>query len=124
MFRPLILVVESQARLRKQSVAAIRAGGFDTIDVAYAEAAVGILESDFGVRVVFTDVHMRGDLDGVRLGHLVRTHWPAIELVVTADKSLPKGHELPANSQFILKPYSAGDLVHVLRGFRLWRPQD
>ncbi|MGB8609593.1 response regulator, partial [Bradyrhizobium sp.] len=54
----------------------VRAAGFDVVEAENADEAILILESRFDITVIFTDVHMPGSMDGLKLAAAVRDRWP------------------------------------------------
>ena len=67
------------------------------------------------MKVLFTDVNMPGDVDGIRLAECVHRDHPEIELVVTSAKRHIDEDTLPDNGTFLPKPYSQADLVRALK---------
>jgi DNA-binding NtrC family response regulator len=78
--------------------------GFDVVEAANVQQAMEVLQSRDDVGVLFTDVDMPGDLDGLDLADLVHDRWPSIKLVVTSGRSLARA--VPLNGHFIAKPYT------------------
>jgi two-component system, response regulator PdtaR len=59
-----ILIVENECLIRMATAEAIRDFGFEVVEAANADAAIVILEGRSDIRVVFTDIHMPGSMDG------------------------------------------------------------
>jgi CheY-like chemotaxis protein len=85
----------------------IEAAGFDTLEAADADAGIAILEARPDIHVMFTDIHMPGSMDGLKLSHYVRDRWPPIKIIATSAHDRAKGFELPNGGRFLPKPYSA-----------------
>ena len=64
------------------------------------------------IRVVLTDVHMPGSMDGVRLAHYVRERFPPTILIVASGAAKLTAADLPERTMFIAKPF---DLHYVLQ---------
>jgi CheY-like chemotaxis protein len=111
----LIVVAEDEALIRMEIVAALVDEGFEVIEAGHAAEAISQLEKrGHDVRVLFTDVAMPGEMDGVRLAHHARRQWPQLRVIVTSGKAAPPSLELPHGSRFVPKPYhSALVLAHV-----------
>jgi two-component system, response regulator PdtaR len=75
---PAVLIVEDEPLVRLGAVQTIEDAGFEVIEAANADEAIEILEKRSDIRVVFTDVHMPGSMDGLKLAHAVRNRWPPI----------------------------------------------
>jgi hypothetical protein len=54
-----------------------------------------ILESRNDIRAVFTDVHMPGSMDGLRLARVVMNRWPPVALIVTSGRRRVLETDLP-----------------------------
>lgn len=108
---PLVLIVEDEPLVRELAVAAIQDAGFEVVEAASADEAVCILQGRSDVGVLFTDVNMPGQLDGLGLARLVHEHWPAIRLVVTSGRGLSE--PVPAD-QFVAKPYTLRELAETV----------
>ena len=89
--------------------------GFEPLRASDAEEAIGILESRDDIKIVFTDVNMPGSMDGIRLAQAVRGRWPPIKIIVTSGFGGGDLKLLPEGSQFIPKPYDAGQISDALR---------
>jgi YesN/AraC family two-component response regulator len=63
---------------------------------------------------VFTDVHMPGSIDGLRLAHAVRDRWPPIKLIVTSGQMYVPTSALPAGGRFFSKPYEGHEIARAL----------
>ncbi len=113
--KPVVLVVEDEPLVRLSALKMIEDAGFEVIDAADADEAIAILESRSDIRVVFTDIHMPGSMDGLRLAHAVRNRWPPIKIIVTSARGLTKERGLPEGGRFFPKPYNAGEISDAIR---------
>lgn len=112
--RVVVLVVEDEPLIRLNAVAMIEDAGFEVLEAANADEAILILENRSDIRIVFTDVHMPGSMDGLRLAHAVRDRWPPIKLIVTSGQMTVSEDELPLGGRFFSKPYQPSELSRVL----------
>jgi two-component system, response regulator PdtaR len=110
-----VLIVEDEALVRMGAVRAIENAGFEVIEAANADEAIEILESRSDIRVVFTDIHMPGSMDGLKLAHAVRHRWPPIKIIVTSGRDLITTHDLPKGGRFFAKPYNPIEITDALR---------
>jgi CheY-like chemotaxis protein len=113
--RPVILVVEDELLIRLMAVAIVEGAGFEALSAATADEALSILEVRADVRLVFTDVHMPGSMDGLKLAHAVRDRWPPVELIVTSGHRHVRADDLPDRGRFFAKPYNATALSQAFR---------
>jgi two-component system, response regulator PdtaR len=70
-----------------------------------------VLETRNDVRLLFTDIQMPGDLDGMDLAREVHQRWPRILLVITSGQEKPAETEIPDHGRFVAKPYRAAELL-------------
>jgi CheY-like chemotaxis protein len=68
---------------------------------------------------VFTDIHMPGSMDGIKLAQAVRGRWPPVRIIVTSGFSGGELKVLPDGSRLIPKPYSAGQISDILHSLAL-----
>ena len=110
-----VLVVEDEPLLLMNAVEMIADLGFEVIEARHADEAIIILEKRLDIHVVFSDVHMPGSMDGLKLVHFVRNRWPPIKLITTSGLARLAASELPAGGLFLPKPYSSTDLFAALK---------
>jgi CheY-like chemotaxis protein len=116
---PAVLIVEDEPLVRIGAVNIIEDAGFEVIEAASADEAIGILECRSDVRVVFTDIHMPGSMDGLKLAHAVRNRWPPIRIIVTSGRELIAEQDLPEGGRFVAKPYNPIEVLDALREWAL-----
>jgi two-component system, response regulator PdtaR len=112
---PVILIVEDEALIRLSAVGMLEDAGFRMIEAANSDEALGLLEADSDVQLLFTDVEMPGAIDGLALAKQVRDRWPHIRIVITSAKRQLQPDELPAGSRFELKPYGPDAVIRHAR---------
>jgi len=78
------LVVQSDAIERLRMAAMLRRGGFDVVEAVDANEAIRVLTSRV-VDVLFSDIDLYGDMDGIELADWVRRHQPNTSVVLTHD---------------------------------------
>jgi CheY-like chemotaxis protein len=111
---PAVLIVEDEPLVRLYAVRAIEDAGFEVIEAANADEAIRILEERSDIRV-FTDIHMPGSIDGLKLAHAVRNRWPPIKIIVTSGHSQVSEQELPEGGRFVAKPYRPTQITDTIR---------
>jgi two-component system, response regulator PdtaR len=110
-----VLIVEDEFFIRMDAIDMIRSGGFEVVEAKDADEAIEILESRPDITVVFTDIHMPGSMDGLKLAAAVRGRWPPIKIIAASGRAHLSAEDLPSGSRFLTKPYSAGEIVRTLR---------
>jgi CheY-like chemotaxis protein len=63
--QPVALVVEDETLLRLHAAGLLEEHGFAVVEAANAAEALTVLKSRGDVRLLFTDIQMPGDLDGM-----------------------------------------------------------
>jgi CheY-like chemotaxis protein len=110
-----VLVVEDEPILRLHAVDLVEEAGFSAIEARNADEAIAILEARSDITLLFTDVHMPGSMDGLKLAHAVRNRWPPIKIVVVSGHMQVEQNDLPSDSRFFGKPFQAEKLIAELR---------
>jgi CheY-like chemotaxis protein len=110
-----VLVVEDEFLLRMDAVDFMRDAGFAVYEASDADEAIALLEKHSDIRAVFTDIHMPGSMDGLRLAHYVRGRWPPVKLIITSGQAKPRDEDLPAGSGYFGKPYQLNKVTDSLR---------
>ena len=110
-----VLIVEDEAILRLHAVDLIQEAGFSAIEAKNADEAIAILESRTDISLLFTDIHMPGSMDGLKLAHAVRNRWPPIKIVVVSGHMEVDENQLPPDSRFFGKPFQADKMIAELR---------
>lgn len=110
-----VLVVEDEALLRMDIADQLSDMGFVVLEAANAAFAIRILAENPDIQVMFTDVDMPGDMDGLRLAAAVRDRWPPIKIIVTSGHRRVGESDMPDHSRFFSKPYQAEAIAAAAR---------
>ena len=102
-----ILIVEDEVLTSEYLEFVLQEAGYEAIPAASAEEAIEVLEHRDDVHLVVTDINLPGGSNGLQLAALVRSCWPAINIIVVTGYSTPRSEEIPSGSLFVPKPYSA-----------------
>jgi two-component system, response regulator PdtaR len=71
MSMPLVLIAEDEILIRLNAVLLLKDAGFGTLEAGTADEAIALLEARKDVRVVFTDINLPGNMDGLRLSRAI-----------------------------------------------------
>jgi CheY-like chemotaxis protein len=112
--RPVVLIVEDEFLVRMGTRAAVETAGFEVLEAGDADEAIAILAARNDIRLIFTDVHMPGSMDGLKLAHFVRDRWPPVKIVATSGRARITDRDLPEGGRFLPKPYSAAEITATL----------
>lgn len=113
--RPVVLLVEDEPLLRFFTSDLLEEADFEVIETSGADEALMWLEVRDDVRVLVTDIHMPGALNGLDLAHLVHRRWPGILVLVVSGVGRPNAAELPEGGRLATKPYEGSTILHHLR---------
>jgi CheY-like chemotaxis protein len=111
----LILVVENEPALRALAGDVAEAAGFHVVMAHDARQAMSLLESRNDIAAVFTDLQLRGAMDGLALAETIRRRWPRIDLFITSGMVTPQCQKLPAGSRYFAMPYDVEKVVQALQ---------
>jgi DNA-binding NtrC family response regulator len=107
---PTALVVEDDLMQRALVSILLEESDMRVIQCASAEAALVMLDR-IGPRLamMFTDVELAGDIDGIELAYQARTRFPDLRIVVTS--GAPRVRRLPDGTTFMVKPWMPLDVL-------------
>lgn len=99
------VIVDDNTLLMMDAMDIAEEAGLVAYGARNAAEAIRLLEAQPDIRILFTDVHMSGSMDGYRLAATVRNRWPHVRILVTSGVRSPMANELPEDSLFFSKPY-------------------
>lgn len=106
-----ILVVENEPLIRFDAVDFFECAGFVVEEAGDAETALQILRLRPEIRVLFTDVHMPGPMDGLALARTAARDHRHVSLIIVSGREPPEAAALPDRAVFFPKPYEAWRIV-------------
>jgi CheY-like chemotaxis protein len=109
-----VLIVEDELLTRMAAVDAIYDAGIVAHEAADATEALQAIEDHPAIKVMFTDVNMPGDMDGIELASRVCAADPGMSLVVTSGAVNLDDEQLPDSGTFLRKPYSPKRLLELV----------
>jgi PAS domain S-box-containing protein len=109
-----ILVVEDNPDVRAVSATLLEQIGYHVLFAESADDALNVLARDSNVDLVFSDIVMPGDMDGIGLARAIRVRYPAIAVLLTSGYA--KAAETAEREFPILrKPYEVKTLAAAVR---------
>ncbi len=107
-----VLIVEDDALLADMASEMIEETGLHAMAVDSVDAALDYLkENSASVAAMFSDVRLKGPLNGIELAAFVAVRWPEIAICVTSGVALERPYRLPKNAQFMPKPWKPVEVV-------------
>lgn len=109
-----VLIVEDQALVRMMAADALVDHDFMAWEAGSADEALDTLNEHRAIGLLFTDVDMPGDMDGLELARQVDAERPNVELVITSGAVTLAEEDLPDHGTFLPKPYPPHRLVQIV----------
>ncbi|HXG99695.1 MAG TPA: response regulator [Sphingomicrobium sp.] len=109
-----ILIVEDEPMVRMVAADALADCGIVAWEAGDAEEALAVLDLHPAISLLFTDVDMPGEMDGVALARLVHKLRPDVELVITSGATVIANDDLPDHGAFLGKPYQMDIMVQIV----------
>lgn len=110
-----VLVVEDENSIRWNAYDAFADGGFTVLEAEHSAAAILIALGHPQIDLLFTDVNMPGDMNGIDLAEHLFELRPRLKIVVTS--ALPLLRDLShVGGRFLPKPYRVLDLCEMVEG--------
>jgi CheY-like chemotaxis protein len=112
-----ILVVEDDPLLLEFVSDLLIELGYQVLTSADTDVALEVLEEKKSpINLVFTDIRIPGELNGVSLARKIRAEWPEIKILLTTGYD-PEFMEEPIQDEFHIlpKPYYPNDLEQAVR---------
>lgn len=106
-----VLLVEDEPLIRELGVAVLEDAGFHVVAAENASEALQVLEAGLDPKVLFTDVQMPGDINGLQLARAARDRLPKIEVLVSSGEHFAGQADLPERGRFLRKPYALEEMV-------------
>jgi CheY-like chemotaxis protein len=117
-----ILVVEDNPDVKSVAVTLLEQLNYRTVAVDNAKSALNLLATGTPIDLVFTDVMLPGDLDGVALAQAISKKHPRVPVLLTSGyaKALAARHGLP----ILRKPYQLSALAEAIHSTLDPRPAE
>ena len=109
-----VLVVEDEVLVRMLACDILLEGGYHPIEAVNAEEALVLIGARPDIRVIFTDVDMPGEINGLGLARLVALQSPDLPLIVTTGAGQVALGDIPPGARFLAKPYSPSILLKMV----------
>lgn len=109
-----VLIVEDEPLIRIDAVDMVEDEGFDVCQAANAAKALLVLEARDDIGILFTDIDMPGDIDGLDLARIVRKRWPHIAIIIVSGHTQLTEAQVPNGGVFFSKPYLRSSMLKAL----------
>lgn len=112
-----VLVVEDDVFQRMLAVDLVEAAGYTAVEARNGDEALRVLENRTDIGILFTDVSMPGETNGVQLACHVSGQFPTMQIIIVSGNSPPAHDPMPAGSAFFAKPYRNDEITRTLDRF-------
>ena len=100
--------------IRMMAADALSERGIIAWEAGNAEEAMHVLKEHPHIGVVFTDVGLPGEMNGLDLAHEVRRAHPAMSVILTSGAGEMVNDDLPCDGTFLAKPYTLRNLLNLV----------
>jgi len=108
-----VLLVEDEVLIRLMLADELRNQGLQVLEASNADEALTVLQSSLPVHLLFTDIRMPGEMDGVALAKLAHARFPQIKSII-GSSGRPESIDDFADA-FLAKPYDLRELIKQIR---------
>ena len=109
------LVVEDEPMTRMVAADAISEVGVKVYEAGDAGEAIQLLGAHPKVGLLFTDIELPGNTNGLVLAEEVHEARPDVELIVTSGTNQVADSDLPDSGTFLSKPYRTEKLQKIVK---------
>ena len=109
-----VLLVEDEVLTRLMLADELRSQGLQVLEASNADEALTVLQSSLPVHLLFTDIRMPGEMDGVALAKFAHARFPGIKSII-GSSGRPEQSIGDFADAFLAKPYDLRELVEQVR---------
>jgi len=109
-----VLVVEDDVIVRMLACDILTDGGYDPLEAVSAQEALILLDARPDIGLLFTDVDMPGEINGLGLARLAALRSPGMPILITSGAAALGAADLPPHGRFLQKPYSPSVLLDLV----------
>jgi CheY-like chemotaxis protein len=110
-----VLVVEDEPFARMYAAQLFEDQGFTVIETESAEDAAAALQSHPEIALLFADIRLPGETNGLVLAAQARALRPQLPILLTSGYAQSPDLDIPRRSKFLPKPYTAQMLLDSAR---------
>src|SRR5262249_22591637 len=111
---PVVLVVEDDAALRMLATDIVEETGLPVLVAENGDEAVDLLNKHPEIGILFTDINMPGEVDGLTLARIARNRQPMMQILFVSGQVAPSHVKVPDGGRFFEKPYDVDKISSTL----------
>lgn len=105
MSQPIMLIVEDEPLIRMCAVDFAEEAGYLGLEAGDSADALAILERGENVEILFTDITLPGEMDGIDLAELVAERWPRVRIMLASGALAGLPADIAPGAFRLPKPY-------------------
>src|ERR1700730_2183051 len=106
-----VLIVEDETELRLLMKMMLEESELEVIECDSAEAALAtVLLRGQEVAMIFADIRLSGEMDGIDLAREVKMRWPHLIVLLTSGNA-GEHRDLPPGVEYVPKPWKTLDVL-------------
>ena len=109
-----VLLVEDEVLTRLMLADELRSQGLQVLEASNADEALTVLQSSLPVHLLFTDIRMPGEMDGMALAKFAHAHFPRIKRII-GSSGRPEQSIGDFADAFLAKPFTLKQLVEKVK---------
>jgi CheY-like chemotaxis protein len=109
-----VLIAEDEEFIRIIVVEYLIDAGFHVLEAVHAAHALAVI-NEADLDLVFTDIHMPGEMDGHALADWLHQHRPNVPVLLTSGVDQPAIGASGKHRRFIPKPYALPEVERHIR---------
>jgi CheY-like chemotaxis protein len=107
-----VLIVEDETELRLLMKTMLEESELDIIECQSAEAALAtMLLRGQDVAMIFADIHLSGEMDGIDLAREVKIRWPHLVVILTSGNAGEHLKQMPPGVDYMPKRWQPLDVL-------------
>lgn len=110
-----VLVVEDEPFARMYAAQLLADQGYAVIETESAAEAILALRDHPEIALLFSDIRLPGDINGLSLAARARALRPRLPILLTSGYAQSPDLDIPRRSKFLPKPYTAQMLLDTAR---------
>jgi CheY-like chemotaxis protein len=108
-----ILLAEDEMLIRELAAEDLTEAGCEVVSVGSGDEALAVLAADVGFQLLFTDIRMPGEVDGIELARRAKALLPDLPVIYATGYDDPQ-MELSPRERCIRKPYLFDEVQRLL----------
>lgn len=119
MSQPVMLIVEDEPLIRMCAVDFAEEAGYLGLEAGDSAEALAILERGENVDILFTDITLPGEMDGIGLAELVAERWPQVRVMLASGALAGLPADIAPGAFRLPKPYGITQFLEAVEQMKI-----